>query len=402
MDGQPTSPLNAYKKATMSRPPLVTVIVSVFNGAPYLAQTLDSILAQSFSHFTLLLVDDASTDSTPAIIADYAGRDSRIRAMCNPHNKGIAASHNIAMEASNTPYISPMGADDLVTPDWLEKKCPIMEAQPHLAALGNALQNITEDGVPQGTAWTPVATPHALRSALFTSGTGMPHGSSLLRTEVLKRLGGYRENFAAALDVDLWLRMVEHYDIACLPDILLLYRQHSTSVTHTKAATQAYNHILALIASEQRRMGKPDPIEGKELTGELMESLLQSGTQSALTWFCLLSHRLVPHKEKYLYKACVMAYDRPCTTGFLRQQLPIWRYFTQHYPQCIEEIVAAAQSAPSSPWKNNVLRVHTGATMLMDYARTLDATTNTSDIATQLAAYAQTIVRRLRTESMVK
>lgn len=386
----------------MSRPPLVTVIVSVFNGAPYLAQTLDSILAQSFPHFTLILVDDASTDNTPAIIANYAGRDSRIRAIHNPHNKGIAASHNAAMAMATTPYIAPMGADDLVTPHWLEKKCAVMEAQPHLAALGNALQNITEDGVPQGTAWTPVATPHALRSALFTSGTGMPHGSTLLRTDVLKRLGGYRENFAAALDVDLWLRMVEHYDIACLPDILLLYRQHSTSVTHTKAATQVYNHVLALIASEHRRMGKPDPIEGKELTGELMESLLLSGTQSALTWFCLLSHRRVPHKEKYLHKACVMAYERPCTTGFLRQQLPIWHYFTTHYPQCIEEIVAAAQSGPPAQWKNNVLSVHAGSTMLADYARNLDTTAHTSDVAMQLAAYAQTIVRNLRTAAMVK
>lgn len=105
----------------MSQAALVAVIVSVYNGAAYLAQTLDSILGQSFPHFTLFVVDDASTDATPAIIADYARKDSRIRSIINGQNRGIAASHNAAMALCDAPYIAPMGADDLVTADWLEK-----------------------------------------------------------------------------------------------------------------------------------------------------------------------------------------------------------------------------------------------------------------------------------------
>lgn len=246
-----------------------------------------------------------------------------------------------------------------------------------------------------GTVWAPAQRPQALRNALFTSGTGMPHGSTLLRTEVLKQLGGYRENFVAALDVDLWLRIAERYDMACMPDILMYYRQHDASISNQKAATQAYNHILAMISSEYRRQGKPDPIAGKELTGELMYTLLRSGTPSALTWFNLLSQRAVPDKEKHLHKACIMAYERPCDADFLRRQLPVWRYFASHYQQSVEGILAAAQRGTPAQWKVNVRRVHTGATLLADYARNLNAQAQTPEVAEQLAAYAHNLVQRM-------
>lgn len=383
----------------MGQAACVTIIVSVYNGAPYLAQTLDSLLGQTFPHFVLLLVDDASIDDTPAIIDAYARKDSRIRVVRNAHNRGIAASHNAGMAVCDTPYLAPMGADDLVRPDWLEKKYAFMEAHPNIAACGNAQQNIGPDGSLLGTLWSPATTPQEIRKALFASGSGMPHGSSIVRTGVLKHLGGYRENFVAALDVDLWLRLAERHDLACLPDILQFYRQHSDSITRTKAATQVHNHILAMIASEQRRQGKPDPIEGKELTGELMHSLLRSGTQSALTWFNLLSHRDVPEKATYLHRACILAYERPCTADFLRQQLPIWHIFSTHFQECVSGIVAAAQCGTPTLWKSNVQRVHTGEALLAEYARSLDAQPQNPELAQQLAHHAYTIVQGLLTNN---
>lgn len=369
--------------------------MSAYNGAAYIAEAMDSILAQTFPHFILFAVDDGSTDDTRPIIAHYAQRDSRIHCIINEKNIGIAASHNKALRLCATPYIAPFGADDMVVPNWLQKKYEFMEQHPELAALGNAQQSISSDGSSHGTIWAPSPSAYKIRQSLFDSGTGIPHGSSLIRTKAAKELGGYRENFVAALDVDFWLRLADKYAIGCLPDILQYYRQHPHSISRTRTTTQACNHVLAMIASEKRRNGEADPIEGKELNLAFMLSLLEAGTQSALLWFNLLSLRDIPDREEHIYRACCMAYQRPCSPSFLRQQIPTWHYFMTYFPQCIEEIVIAAQKAPSEQWQENVCRVHQGALLLRDYAASLSQDDAPSAMAQALSEYSRVIVRQL-------
>lgn len=368
--------------------------MSAYNSAAYLAEAMDSVLAQSFADFVLYVVDDKSTDATKSIMEDYARRDPRIRVLTNDKNLGIAASHNKALRLCTTPYLAPMGADDTVLPDWLQKKYDFMEQHPELAALGSAQQAMSYDGATLGAVWAPSTQPHKIRQSLFDSGTGIPHGSALLRTEIVRALGGYRENFVAALDVDFWLRLADQHSIGCLPDILQHYRQHPHSISRTRATTQACNHVLALIASEQRRQQAPDPLTGKKLDLELMLSLLRGGSQSALLWFNLLSLRDIERKEEHIPKACRLAYQRPCSPSFLRQQLPTWHYFMTHFPQCTEEILAIAAREPSGQWQANARLVNQGASQLQAYATALPADTP-GGVAQALSEYSRVLVRQL-------
>lgn len=380
---------NAQKRAKVS------VIMSAYNSAAYIAEAIDSVLAQSCADFVLFVVDDTSTDGTKSIMEEYARQDRRVCVIANAENIGIAASHNKAMRLCTTPYIAPMGADDTVLPDWLQIKYDFMERHPELAALGNAQQAMSHDGTSLGAVWAPSTLPHKIREALFASGTGIPHGSSLLRSEAVRELKGYRENFVAALDVDFWLRLVERHPIGCLPDILQYYRQHSCSISRTRASTQAYNHVLALTASEQRRQQARDPLEGKELGLELMLSLLTGGSQSALLWFNLLSLREISHKEEHIHRACVLAYQRPCSPSFLRQQIPTWHYFMTHFPQCTAEILATAALEPDGQWQENARRVSQGAALLQDYAANLPAADAPGGVAQALSEYSRVLVRQL-------
>ena len=369
---KPPAPDAAQIPARITAP--VTVVMSVLNGEAYLAEAIDSVLAQTFAHFALVLVDDGSTDNTPHIMARYAAQDRRVCVLTNARNRGIAASHNRATDICDSQYIAPMGADDVATENWLLKKYEYMQRHPELAALGNGLRLMTEDGG-MGAGWTPPTAPHKITQGLFEAGAGIPHGSAFIRTAVLKELGGYRENFVAALDLDLWIRMAERYAIGSLPDTLLLYRQHDKSTSQTRTLAQIRNHALAMLSSERRRRGEADPVQDRELSTELLLSLLEHGSQSALAWFNLLVLRDVQRKEDYLYEACVKAYARPCTPAFLRQQLPTWRVLERQAPACAAALVRTAAALPCSAaeshhkelWRANVRRVKQGFDLLEEW-----------------------------------
>ena len=98
----------------------ISIIIPVYNVAPYLAQCIDSILAQSFSDFEIILVDDGSKDSSGQICDNYAAKDSRIRVI-HKENAGVSAARNTGIEAANGEWISFIDSDDWVDTDYLEK-----------------------------------------------------------------------------------------------------------------------------------------------------------------------------------------------------------------------------------------------------------------------------------------
>ena len=90
----------------------LTVILPVYNAAPYLLQCIDSLLAQTYRNFKLLIVDDGSTDDSPKIIEEYAQRDARIRPTLNRQNQGLIRVLNTAIAKCESPFIARMDADD--------------------------------------------------------------------------------------------------------------------------------------------------------------------------------------------------------------------------------------------------------------------------------------------------
>lgn len=206
----------------------IDILLTVFNGEPFLARTLDSVLAQQFTEWRLIAVDDCSTDGTPAILADYARRDDRILVVRGEH-KGIAAAANIGLAHVTAPLVARLDGDDIAVPERLQVQYDFLMQHPEILAVGSDVMLIDENDKPLRRRKAPVGW-QKIHDILRTRNC-MCHPSSIIRTEALQRIGGYRPKFRNSLDYDLWLRISEIGQIDNIPQDLLLYRRHAAQVS---------------------------------------------------------------------------------------------------------------------------------------------------------------------------
>lgn len=296
----------------------VTVLMACHNDKNYVEEAISSILRQTMRDFSFLIIDDASTDGTAAIIGEYARKDARICLLTNESNLGLTASLNRGIQAIETSYIARIDADDIAFPERLEYQLAYMESHPEIAAAGCHLlffdDELQED---KPRSWTPPVAPDDIRRHSFTIGPALSHPGSMLRTSAVKAVGGYRTQFASTQDYDLWLRLLEAYDLGNIPCTLILYRQHGRAVSQAKATEQAINHVLALQSSEHRRQGKCDPLEGAAATLALLVSLLDPQQPSFYAWISLLAQRPVRGRAELLFEALrlLMPYGAVFSSG---------------------------------------------------------------------------------------
>ncbi len=219
----------------MSTPtPRISIVMPVFNGAEHLQATLQSLLAQTFTDFELLIIDDGSTDATPALI-EQAG-DPRIRYLRNPENKGISYSANRGFAESRGKYMARADADDIHLPHRLASQWDFMEKNPHVAICGSFLQYI---GEVQGSLQLPPD--HDTIKAHLPFYTSLAQPSSFFRMDfVRKHQLNYDLSYIASGDYDLWCRVAYnmHGILANVQDILVQYRVHANSISNKKTQIQ--------------------------------------------------------------------------------------------------------------------------------------------------------------------
>jgi len=114
-------------------PPILTIGLPVYNGAKFVSTALDSLLAQNYRNFVLLISDNASTDGTSEILASYAERDPRIEVVHQPNNLGALANFRYLLDRCETKYFCWAAADDVLSRDWLEKLMPVATSVPCIA-----------------------------------------------------------------------------------------------------------------------------------------------------------------------------------------------------------------------------------------------------------------------------
>lgn len=236
----------------------VSVVMPVRDGGSFLGAAVDSVLAQDFSAFELVAVDDHSTDATPAILATAAARDARVRVL-RPEGRGLVAALGCAVAEARGRYIARLDADDLAAPDRLRRQVATLEARPRLGLLGSWAETIDAGGAPIGQL-TPETDSQRLVTLLRRTNPFI-HSSVTMPTDLVRRLGGYRAAFEAAEDYDLWLRIAEVAEVANLPEPLIRYRWHDSNVTLRKEVRQCFSVRLAQQAAAARRAGSPDPAD---------------------------------------------------------------------------------------------------------------------------------------------
>jgi glycosyltransferase involved in cell wall biosynthesis len=228
-----TGAQNLTTGESASATPRVTVSMTVFNGARFLRQAIASILTQTLHDLELIIVDDGSTDASAAIIADAARADRRIRFLRLEHG-GIASASNQALAAARGAYFAPMDQDDIALPERLKRQAAFLDAHAEIAVVGAGARAVDEHGHP-----TPDAHVHPISADArrdMHRRCAILHPASMMRTSVVRALGGYRPLLPYAHDYDLFLRIGEGHSIANLPETLLHKRYHPGQVTRARAA----------------------------------------------------------------------------------------------------------------------------------------------------------------------
>ena len=233
------------------------MLMPVYNGARYLAEAVESILAQTFADFEFVIVDDGSTDRSAAMLDEYARRDPRIRIIRRP-NTGIVGALNDAIAESSAPLIARMDADDVSLPQRVEKQVAYMGEHPECVALGSRVIGIDPYGCVLFESEHKLAHEEIDKELLNGVGWAIVHPVAMLRRHAVERVGRYRKQWQWVEDLDLFLRLAEIGKLANLPDQLLRYRQHTESINRTRSAEQA-RLADACVREAYRRRGSEAP-----------------------------------------------------------------------------------------------------------------------------------------------
>ena len=218
---------------------LVSIITPTFNCGCFIAETIDSVLHQTYQNFEMIIVDDCSTDDTKQIVDGYSENDSRIKYYCLEKNSGAAVARTKAMALAQGEYIAFLDSDDLWTADKLEKQLNFMRENDY-AFTSTDYEQIDEDSVPLNRVIKTVEKINYNRLLL-----DCPVGNSTVMYNVQK-MGKFEvPNIRKRNDDALWLQMLkkEKY-IHGMSEVLMKYRIRKNSISGNKFKVIKYHWIL--------------------------------------------------------------------------------------------------------------------------------------------------------------
>jgi glycosyltransferase involved in cell wall biosynthesis len=206
-----------------SNNPKISVIMSVYNGGKYLREAIESILAQSFTDFEFIIVNDGSTDNSLEIIQSYD--DERIKIINNEKNLGLTKSLNKALKKARGEYIARQDADDISLPNRFEEQMKYFERYPETVVLGTSIYVINGAGKLLMKEIAP-----SDPSKILLNTNAFTHGSVIFKKAVVDELGYYNELLKYSQDYELWSRIAKHYKVCNLTQPLYKLRSHKENI----------------------------------------------------------------------------------------------------------------------------------------------------------------------------
>lgn len=221
----------------MPRFPRVTVLMTVYNGLPYLPEAVESVLHQTVEDVELLIIDDASTDGSIECVRRFS--DPRIRLVCNERNLGQARSLNRGLELARAPYVARLDQDDVCLPDRLQRQVTFLEQRPEVAVVGTWVYYVSPAGRKMRIVGMRIDDRGAFLGALLTYATPFGHPTVMFRRDVVRGLGGYDPSFAPCEDYALWSRLArQRHGAVVIPRPLLMLRLHDRQQSQLALAAQ--------------------------------------------------------------------------------------------------------------------------------------------------------------------
>jgi len=233
---------------------LVSVIMSAYNAENFVAESIRSILDQTYEDWELIVINDCSSDNTPQIVERFCGDNSRVKLIHNKENLGLTKSLNIGLKHAEGEFIARLDADDVSEPLRLEKQINFLNIHPDNVLVGSGGYLIDESG--HKVRKINVISRDSIIRKLMMRVNLFIHTSLLARRKVIEDAGGYREKFRYAQDYDLTLRLSDKYKLSNIPEYLVSLRILKTGITMQHHILQRiYADIARELAFERKEKG---------------------------------------------------------------------------------------------------------------------------------------------------
>lgn len=205
----------------------ISVIMPAYNEERFIAEAIESVLAQTWKDFELIVLDDGSRDRTMEIAQSHTRLDPRVRAESHA-NMGVALTLNRGLEMSTSEWVVVMHADDVMMPNRIERQLAFVAAHPELAVASSWVKHIDSQGKVIAKDNSSLLTHEAVEKLyLANEMIGFNHPAAILLKSAVQAAGGYRPQLRVNEDVDLWNRLLERGNkILVQPEYLLHYRIH--------------------------------------------------------------------------------------------------------------------------------------------------------------------------------
>lgn len=241
--------------------PRVSVVMAVYNAGRFIREAVSSVLAQTYTNFELIAIDDASSDDSLVILESFD--DARIRIIKHHENLGAALSRNDGFDAAQGEFIAIMDADDMCVPTRLERQVAYLDDHTAVGLVGCGIyDHVDVNGSVLRTSVLPWEN-EAIQSALLEQWCFL-HSSIVFRKNLLTLTGGYRSIFEPVEDYDLVLRIVEHSHAYNIPEPLVSYRLNPEGLSATGQVYVGELNDTAIRMALRRRSGQAEEFEIEE------------------------------------------------------------------------------------------------------------------------------------------
>lgn len=287
--------------------PLVSVVIPAYNRAETIARSVDSVLQQDYRHIELLVVDDASSDETVEILAQYA--DPRLRVIQQPRNGGVGAARNRGVEEAQGDFIAFLDSDDEWLPGKLGRQMALFVRAPkRVGMVVTEVENRFADGAT--TIQKPMQHGGWFETLLLRNTLHGAPSSGVLRKEVFEVVGGFDTRLPAIEDYELWLRISRFFDIACIDEPLVRYfdeadfadtRSDAMRVSRSfKKNREARRILFERYGFEMKRKGIDHLFLLDSSERELENSSGSTGRAAILAIKAVLRRPLTPYSYRWL------------------------------------------------------------------------------------------------------
>lgn len=301
---------------------LVSVVIPAYNAAQYIRQAIESVLAQTYRDFEIIVVDDGSSDDTPSIARQFG---AAIRYIRQP-NRGLSAARNTAIKHACGAVIALLDSDDLWDPEFLEKMMRLLNNHPEVAGVYCGFQYINSQGEIVGRPSLKTVSPELFYATMIDEGNWLAPCGVIFRKRLTESAGLFDESLQAVEDWDMWIRLSEHQPFIGLPEALVKYRRHETNMSQDPERM-----IKAICQLTERRYGTAEgdvstwSLSKKKAFGDLYLS-------AAIRYFAA---GRVSKSAEYLQKLVEISPDYACRLsvwrGIVRAHTPI-EYQFDHSP----------------------------------------------------------------------